>query len=61
MVYGGTPVTVKTPFCIDSSSVNDNAGTDFATESNLSVKKGVMMRRLIVKELIVIMLLILLE
>ena len=37
MVYGHAPATVKIPSFIDSSSVNDNAGADFATESNLSV------------------------
>ena len=33
--YGGAPAAIKIPSCIDSSSVNDNAGTYFPTESKL--------------------------
>ena len=33
---GGAPAAVKIPSCADSSSVNENAGTDFVKESNLS-------------------------
>ena len=36
MIYGCSPAAVKIPSCIDSSSVNGNAGTYFATGSNLS-------------------------
>ena len=36
MIYGCSPAAVKIPSCTDSSSVNGNAGTYFATGSNLS-------------------------
>ena len=36
MNYGDAPAAVKISSCIDSSPADDNTGTDFTTESNLS-------------------------
>ena len=35
MIYGDSPAAVKIPSCTDSSSLNGNTGTYFATGSNL--------------------------